>query len=1400
MIKWMRGNQSARKAVRRSVGVVIESLEDRLQLSTSIVSYRNDTTSIGVNPNEAILTPANVNTSSFGKLFTVPLDGQVYAEPLVDTGITITSGVNTTAGATGLHNVTYVATENDTLYAIDTASGAVLWQRSFLDTTNPSGNVNNTLGATAITAVPNADVGSSDVAPRIGITSTPVIDHANGLLYVVTKTKETINSKANYVQRIHAISLANGTDVVAPQTIGQTIGATTHVTPIYVYGTGDGSIIDPYNGTGKSVVQFNALREAQRDALSLVNGRLYIAWASHGDSGPVHGWVCSWDVTNLATKGFVLNGVLNTSPNNGLAGIWQGGGQLAFEADGSAFYFSTGNGFDGAPVLGANGLPNNANYNEALVKAVIDTSTTATNQGPNGWGLKVTDFFTPANVVNLDNADSDFGSGAPIILPDSAGIANHPHLLVVGGKDGRLFLLDRDNLGHFDANGDHALNAVVNGNGKLTAPNLVSGLLSTPAWFNGKLYAVSGYTGPAYAFTITSTGQIKLASQSTDGSFGYIPGSPMVSANGTTNGVVWAVDTGSNILHAFDANTMATELWNSSLSVGGSDNLGAAVKFAVPTVANGQVFVGTQNSLVVYGLALPATQSPKTPVLAATTLSGSSINLTWTDASQSPNAASIYYIEQSADGYSFSPIATAPAGATSIAIGGLNSQTKYYFRIRGNNSFGTSSYSNIANATTSNQSALIDYSQGFSGTSLALNGKAAVNGSSLRLTDGGKNEASSAYVKTPVDVTQFKTSFTFKLSSGSSIADGFTFVLQNAGTSALGTVDGGLGSGPPSPSGSPGIGKSIAIKFDLYSNSGEGKNSTGLYTNGASPTSGATDLTSSGINLHSGHVMQVDLSYDGAELIETITDTQTNAVFTKSYQIDIAGIVGGNTAYAGFTGGSGGITAVQDILTWTYSPKASVSPNTPSGLGATAASATSVSLSWQNNATNQTGYHLDRATDAAFTQNLITATLPSSPANFVDTATGIAPGSTYYYRLRAFNSAGDSGNSNSASVTIPFAPEKPSNQQIVNVLADEIDLSWQDNAGHSAQGYLILRAINHGDFTTVADLPPTSRPAPSTYAWNDTDLTPGTYYEYHIQAYNVAGHNDFAGVNATTLTLPPSNVTAVQANNLVSLSWSTPTGAMSYNVYRGETAGGESLTPMATGITATNWDDTTAVNGVTYFYTVTAVNLNSTYVPALPSESAFSNEASPSVAPADMLNHSYDIGAAKIGGSSSFSNGVYTVKGAGSGIQTAADQFQYDYANLNGNVTLIANVSSLTNTGAQSRAGVMVRSTTSNKSTYVAVSVTGSGQISFDYRTKFFGSVTSVTVTTSAKWVKVVRSGNVFTGYYSVDGNAWTQIGPSVTMSLDSAITAGLIVTSSDTTKLTTATFANVNLAGSVLP
>ena len=995
---------------RRSQGLpaaILERLETRTLLSANVLTFQDDNTRSGVNANETALSQANVAVGSFGKLYSTGLDGQVYAQPLIDTGVTISDGPNTTAGNSGLHDVAFVATENNSLYAIDAGvtGGAVLWKRSFLDV-NASGstagtNINNTIGASTIVAVPYTDLTPNpDITPVVGITGTPVIDASTNLLYLVVKTKEAVVANGtttyHYVQRLHAINIANGTDAVAPYLIGDTFGSyayPTNNTQIFVYGTGLGRGDDTYNHTSNSVVPFNAQVENQRGALNLVNGKLYVDWASHGDNGFYHGWIAAWNVSNLATNGFQLSGVFNSSPNTSEGGIWQGSGGLTFESDGSTFYFETGNG-SGRPgdlTLNGDGFPSDGGYNEAVVKMVADTTTSPSNQNTNGWGLKVADFFIPYNQVALDNTDRDLGSGAPLILPDNAGnIPNVPHLLVASGKEGKIYLINRDHMGGYDPVNDNVLNSIPNGSGNNTPPVQVGGLLSGPSYFNNTLYMVSGYSSYAYAYSINSDGTISIKSQ-TSATMGYIPGSVTISANGTQNGIVWVMDRNLNLIRAYSASSLATELWDSGQKANGGDSVGAVTKFAVPTIANGQVFVGTQTGLVVYGLTPPSTAVPSAPVLSASAATATSTNLTWTDSTAAPNIANAYVIEVSTDGVHFSQITTAPGGSNALEIGGLTPSTTYSFRIVGINPTGSSPESNTVTVTTSTNP----------------------------------------------------------------------------------------GSAPP---------------------------------------------------------------------------------------------------------------------------------NAPTGLGASPLNATSVNLTWTNNSSNQSGFYLDRATDTGFLNNLVTQTLPYNLNSFTDSAQGLAPAGTFYYRLRAFNDAGSSGSSNVASVSIPVAPPKPSNATVTNVTAGEVDLSWTDNAGISATAYVIMRDVNHGIFVKYATLPPLHTAPPNTYTWVDTNVTPGTFYEYHIEAVNSSGNNDFTGTNTYTLSSPPSlpKITADAAS--LSLSWTASVGAISYNVYRGTSPGSEGTVPYVKNLTDTTFTDTTVASGVTYYYTITAVNGNTGISPDIPSESSPSIE------------------------------------------------------------------------------------------------------------------------------------------------------------------------------------------------
>ncbi|HEX9045668.1 MAG TPA: hypothetical protein VF988_01465, partial [Verrucomicrobiae bacterium] len=389
--------------------------------AVNVLEWHNDNFRTGQNTNETTLAPATVNTNGFGLLFSYPVDGKVYGEPLYVNSLPIPG--------LGARNVVFVATEHDSVYAFDADGGGLIWQAS--------------LGTSAVT--PNNDFGNRygpyhDIDPEVGITCTPVIDLASGLIYVDAFTHEG----SAYFHRVHALNITNGME--AP------------FSPVTVTAAVAGNGVDSVGG----VVTFNPMQEIQRPALTLAGGKLYAAYAGYADTDPYHGWVIGFNATNLAP---LANYVFNTSPNStiaayganaGEAGIWMSGSGLGVDAQTNLF-FVVGNGSYNANVAGG------TEYGESAVRLAT------TN------GLTVKDFFTPYNQATLSANDTDFGSGGPLLLPDSAGSLAHPHLMVACGKQGTIYVLDRDNLGHFNAGGDTQI--------VQSLPNSIGGTWSSPAYF-----------------------------------------------------------------------------------------------------------------------------------------------------------------------------------------------------------------------------------------------------------------------------------------------------------------------------------------------------------------------------------------------------------------------------------------------------------------------------------------------------------------------------------------------------------------------------------------------------------------------------------------------------------------------------------------------------------------------------------------------------------------------------------------------------------------------------------------------------------------------------------------------------------------------------------------------------
>jgi hypothetical protein len=500
---------------------------------TDIVTYHNDVARTGQNLSEFALTPARVTASTFGKTAFFTTDGKVDAQPLYLSSLDIPT--------TGVRSVVYVATEHDSVYAFDAASGSVLWKTSLL-------------GAAE---TPSDTRGCSQVTPEIGITSTPVIDRSrgpNGVIYVVAMSK----NGSTYYQRLHALDAALGNEMFGG--------------PVNVQATYPGA------GAGSSggVVPFDPKQYEERAALLEVNGQIVTVWTSHCDIDPYTGWVMAFDAGTLARRG-----VVNLTPNGSRGGMWMAGAGPAADAAGNV-YVLDGNGTFDTTLTGA-GFPVAGDFGNAFVKLAT------------AGGLSVADYFATFDTVAASNADTDLGSGGAMVFPDLVdGSGATRHLAVGAGKDGHIYVVDRDAMGKW--------NPSANLNYQDIAGALGGSVFSMPAFFNNTLYY--GAAGAKLkAFPVASARVASTASSSTATSFNYPGATPGISASGTTNGIVWAVQNSSPaVLHAYDATDLAREIYNSTQAAGSRDSFGAGNKFITPTIVDGHVYVGTPTGVAVFGL------------------------------------------------------------------------------------------------------------------------------------------------------------------------------------------------------------------------------------------------------------------------------------------------------------------------------------------------------------------------------------------------------------------------------------------------------------------------------------------------------------------------------------------------------------------------------------------------------------------------------------------------------------------------------------------------------------------------------------------------------------------------------------------------------------------------------
>jgi hypothetical protein len=512
-----------------------ESIESRLLPSAvpgDVLTYHGDAARTGQDLDETILNPGNVNASSFGTRFTDPVDGIVYAQPLYMANLAIPGQ--------GTHNVVFVVTMNDSVYAFDADQpGPPLWQDSL---TNP---------AAGVTPVPSTASFQQFYGPTLGIMGTPVIDPGTNTLYVVAENQVSAGGTVGDVYTLHALDVATGAEKFGgPAALAPTA---------HGHGTGHGR---------RGLITFNAHYQLQRPALLLSDGLVYTAFGSLNDVGPYHGWIVASSASTLQTVA-----TFNTTPNGSEGAIWMSGNGPAADAAGDV-YVLTANGTFDASTRGKD-------YGDTFVKL-----------GPT---LHVVDHFTPPNQQKLSAKDLDLGSGGPLLVPDQPGAV--PHLLVGGGKDGTLYVINGDRMGHYKPKPAKAPQAI---------PNPAHGIFSSAAYFNGSVYINA--VGDVLRQCRVAGGRLNGPVDASSVPVSYPGATPSISADGSANGIVWElVNSGTRaarstaVLRAFDADDLGDELYDST-QAGSRDALGAYTNFSVPTVADGKVYVVTSSGLTAFGL------------------------------------------------------------------------------------------------------------------------------------------------------------------------------------------------------------------------------------------------------------------------------------------------------------------------------------------------------------------------------------------------------------------------------------------------------------------------------------------------------------------------------------------------------------------------------------------------------------------------------------------------------------------------------------------------------------------------------------------------------------------------------------------------------------------------------
>jgi hypothetical protein len=1365
----------------------LESLEQRLApANVDILSSHYDQSLTGQNLQETVLhpgpasDPTALNATNFGTLFSQSIDGQAYAQPLYK--------ANLNMGALGTHNVAFIATEHDSVYAFDAdnntgANAAPLWHRSFIDPAN------------GITTTPYAELSTPDVFPEIGITGTGVIDASTSTLYEVVSTKEIrSDGGVHYVQKLHALDLVTGADKFGgPYQIGDTHVASPGGTPVFANETtaivvaGSGS---ESSGGTNPLVPFSAEKENVRMSMQQVGNVVYVAFASHADFRPYHGWVIGFDATTLQPVK-----VFNTAPNSDGVAIWESGGGLSY--DGTYFYFAMGNGFNlsgplsgititnpGAGYTSAPTVTITGNGTGATAAATISggmvTGVTITNGGSgytsatvafsgggattqasgfansDGWGfnpakgnysesiikldptpnwnatthqmMTVADYFTPFNWQSLDSQDADLGSGGVLMLPDSVGSMAHRHLLIETGKQGKIYLVDRNNLGQFSPDQTTESNKVVQ---EVTAGQ--TGVWGNPSFFQtGPTSGIIYYHGSndvLKGYRITNGHMDDISTDILRSTFNSIfPGTqPTVSADGTAdplnpvNGIVWELDVhnavgriqgaadntsaGPATLLAFGANpttTTFTELYDTN-QTGQRDFITGSVKFTVPVVTNGHVLVAGADHFSVLGLFASETAVPAAPSgLSATlqqTSQGPQFQLNWTNPAANPgHDPTGIKIQRSTDGVNFTQLNTVNRTLTTFTdTGPFVIGQQYSYRVVATNQAGDSPPSNTVTVVVPIPAPILTLT-GTGASSVGLSWTALANDHfGIERSTNGTSFITVASV--PASLTEYTDS---GLTAGVYVYRVHAF-NSNPTADALSNV----------------VGVRVGSTID---HSGGFSNLTNDLT-----TNGSAFIATNLVELTNAPTQAGSVFSNNRFTIANFTDT-FNVRLHEGTQPDYAD----------------GFTFV-------------IQTNSPTALGSAAAGIGYQGIGNSVAVVFSTFQHTGEPSNSSVGLALNGA----APTNSVSTIpSGLLLNSQDPKQI----DLGYNGTTLTVKVTDVLQP------QLVFTTSFTVNIPQVIGSDTAYVGLT-------GSSGSVGGTPPHP-------LWELEDVLSWKF------------------TSQVALPGAPTNLREPAfGTSTIDVAWNGNSyNETSFQVER--SIDGTNFTALGT-TTAMSFEDVGLPNA-TYFYRVKAVNAAGS--------SAYSNTLQVSL-PGAILTQHQDVGTSgdpSTAGNATFSNGVYTVTGSGSDVWGSDDHFQYLYRPLSGDGQIIGRVlTEQSGVNDFAKAGVMFReSLSSNASdafmmqfpnpgsrpgwpTYQWRASTGAGTADHEFQT----------ATAMPLWLRMVRSGNTFTGSWAMDvggmPGTWNQLGAE-TVAMGPFAYVGLGVTSHSNGPTVAATFDHVQILPAV--